>query len=135
MHDLNYRRMGQGGRSDRFSCYPGRAYSSSELQIIAGKDWTRAEMPSSSILADLSSEASTSGNAAYLEHTVTRLDTLAGVAIKYGVEVCFVWLDNVLFVFFSEGLFTMHLYYRGMYLCCENQQPGLAVYRVLAHRC
>lgn len=88
MHDLNHWRMGQGGRSDRFSCYPGRACSSSEHQIIAEKDWTRAEMPSSSILADVSSEASTSGNGAYLEHTVTRLDTLAGVAIKYGVEVC-----------------------------------------------
>ena len=33
------------------------------------------------------SEASTSGSAGYIEHTVSKLDTLAGVAIKYGVEV------------------------------------------------
>lgn len=32
-------------------------------------------------------EASTSGSAGYIEHTVSKLDTLAGVAIKYGVEV------------------------------------------------
>lgn len=91
MRDLNYWRcMGQSARPGQFSCYPARAFgSSSEHQIIIsrGKDWTRAEMPSSSIMADLSSEASTSGSVSYIDHTVTRLDTLAGVAIKYGVEV------------------------------------------------
>ena len=29
------------------------------------------------------------GGLGYIEHTVTRFDTLAGVAIKYGVEVIF----------------------------------------------
>jgi hypothetical protein len=37
-----------------------------------------------------SSEVSTSGNVSYIDHTVSRLDTLPGVAIKYGVEV---WLN------------------------------------------
>lgn len=45
-------------------------------------------MLSSTDMADPSSrEVSTSGTAAYIEHTVSRLDTLAGIAIKYGVEV------------------------------------------------
>lgn len=86
--------MGQGGRG-QLSCYPGsRAYSScccssSPDHQITEKYWTRAEMPSSIVMAETShSEASTSGSSgAYIEHTVTRLDTLAGVAIKYGVEV------------------------------------------------
>ncbi|KAG0559228.1 hypothetical protein KC19_10G088800 [Ceratodon purpureus] len=34
-----------------------------------------------------SSDASTSGSGVWIEHTVSKLDTLAGVAIKYGVEV------------------------------------------------
>jgi LysM repeat protein len=44
-------------------------------------------MPSSSVIEQ--DEASTSGTSSghYIEHIVTRLDTLAGVAIKYGVEV------------------------------------------------
>lgn len=51
------------------------------------KEWTRADMPSSSGIEQ--DEASTSGTSSghYIEHIVTRLDTLAGVAIKYGVEV------------------------------------------------
>lgn len=80
--------MGQGGRG-QISCCPGRAYSSSDHQITE-KRWTRAEMPSSSGMANplpSNGEASTSGSGAYIEHTVTRLDTLAGVAIKYGIEV------------------------------------------------
>lgn len=45
-------------------------------------------MLSSTDMADPSSrEVSTSGTAAYIEHTVSMLDTLAGIAIKYGVEV------------------------------------------------
>lgn len=58
------------------------------------KEWTRADMPSSSFTIEEEesspspSEASTSGSGGpYIEHTVSRLDTLAGVAIKYGVEV------------------------------------------------
>jgi hypothetical protein len=49
-------------------------------------------MPSPSYMADRSpssSDASTSGGAGHIEHTVSKLDTLAGVAIKYGVEVRF----------------------------------------------
>lgn len=76
--------MGQGGRG-QFSCYPGNEYSS--LDQITGKYWKRAEMPSSKVLADPSGEASTSGSVGYIDHTVTKLDTLAGVAIKYGIEV------------------------------------------------
>lgn len=36
-----------------------------------------------------SSDANTSGSAVYIEHTVSKLDTLAGVAIKYGVEMLY----------------------------------------------
>ena len=82
--------MGQGGRG-QVSCYPqGRAHSSPNLQATE-REWTRAEMPSSGAMFDASpssDEASTSGSVVYIDHTVTRLDTLAGVAIKYGVEVC-----------------------------------------------
>ena len=49
-------------------------------------------MPSPSYMADRSPsscDASTSGGAGHIEHTVSKLDTLAGVAIKYGVEVRF----------------------------------------------
>lgn len=52
-------------------------------------------MPSPSYMADRSpssSDASTSGSAGHIEHTVSKLDTLAGVAIKYGVEVFYVFL-------------------------------------------
>lgn len=64
-------------------------YSFPSLQVTE-KDCSRAGMPSSSAMTERlpsNTEASTSNSAAYIEHTVTRLDTLAGVAIKYGVEV------------------------------------------------
>lgn len=76
--------MGQGGRG-QFSCYPGNEYSPPDQ--ITEKYWKRAEMPYSKVLADPSGEASTSGSVGYIDHTVTKLDTLAGVAIKYGIEV------------------------------------------------
>jgi LysM repeat protein len=41
--------------------------------------------PSSSI--DDATSTSGSSTIGYMEHTVSKLDTLAGVAIKYGVEV------------------------------------------------
>lgn len=80
--------MGQSGRG-QFSCHPGKVYSFPSLQVTE-KDCSRAGMPSSSAMTERlpsNTEASTSNSAAYIEHTVTRLDTLAGVAIKYGVEV------------------------------------------------
>jgi hypothetical protein len=52
------------------------------------------------------SDASTSGSSGdsrspcYIEHKVSKLDTLAGVAIKYGVEVRMHWYSScVLFLF------------------------------------
>ncbi|XP_072963708.1 uncharacterized protein [Typha angustifolia] len=53
--------------------------------------WTReidsiATIPTSSSLPSSSSSSSSSG-ANYIEHRVTKMDTLAGIAIKYGVEV------------------------------------------------
>lgn len=83
--------MGQGGRGHLLSCYPSRAHASSfpGLQVTE-KQQTRAETPSWSAMVDASpssSEVSTSGNVSYIDHTVSRLDTLPGVAIKYGVEV------------------------------------------------
>ncbi|KAG0606631.1 hypothetical protein M758_9G156700 [Ceratodon purpureus] len=83
--------MGHGSRG-QFSCYPGRGHSSCPSLQVMEKEWTRAEMPSLSAMVVASSssgdyEASTSGSVGYIDHTVSRLDTLAGVAIKYGVEV------------------------------------------------
>lgn len=92
--------MGQGCRG-QFSCYPGRVHNPSPGLQVMEKEWTRAEMPSVSAMADASpasSEASTSGSVGYIAHTVTRLDTLAGVAIKYGVEVCLFELNLKNFV-------------------------------------
>ncbi|CAK9208777.1 unnamed protein product [Sphagnum troendelagicum] len=43
--------------------------------------------PSSSIDDATSTSGSSSSSIGYMEHTVSKLDTLAGVAIKYGVEV------------------------------------------------
>ncbi|XP_024520752.1 uncharacterized protein LOC9635489 isoform X1 [Selaginella moellendorffii] len=57
--------MGQGGRGE----FLARRYRFSED------------------LMDLDGDASTSGGEGYIVHYVSKLDTLAGIAIKYGVEV------------------------------------------------
>jgi hypothetical protein len=62
--------------------------------VVFPGDWKPANgvgVPSASYMADRSpssSDASTSGGGVWIVHTVSKLDTLAGVAIKYGVEVC-----------------------------------------------
>lgn len=42
-----------------------------------------------------SCDSSISSSAGYIEHTVSRFDTLAGIAIKYGVEVNFPLFESV----------------------------------------
>lgn len=47
---------------------------------------------------DLSSLSLISG-AGYIEHPVSKFDTLAGIAIKYGVEVIFAFANCLLLIF------------------------------------
>lgn len=49
-------------------------------------------------------DASSSNSKNYIEHQVSKMDTLAGIAIKYGVEVC-----AYSFLFFSEFGFAICL--------------------------
>jgi hypothetical protein len=56
-----------------------------------GKNRFTMPSPSSTTTATTMLSASTSSNSGvgFIEHPVSKLDTLAGVAIKYGVEVFF----------------------------------------------
>ncbi|KAJ6419628.1 hypothetical protein OIU84_029695 [Salix udensis] len=64
-------------------------YSNYDKSKINGKAKGRVTLPSSSSPTTATSSASTSSNGGggFIEHPVSKLDTLAGVAIKYGVEV------------------------------------------------
>ena len=64
-------------------------YSIYDKSKINGKAKGRVTLPSSSSPTTATSSASTSSNGGggFIEHPVSKLDTLAGVAIKYGVEV------------------------------------------------
>ncbi|KAJ6378320.1 hypothetical protein OIU78_028546 [Salix suchowensis] len=64
-------------------------YSNYDKSKINGKAKGRVTLPSSSSPTTATSSASTSSNggSGFIEHPVSKLDTLAGVAIKYGVEV------------------------------------------------
>ncbi|WOK94828.1 hypothetical protein Cni_G03533 [Canna indica] len=61
--------LSQEGKVDAFASFPSEIHSSSS---------------SCSYSANSSSSSS---DAKYIEHTISKLDTLAGIAIKYGVEI------------------------------------------------
>jgi hypothetical protein len=46
-----------------------------------------AQLSPSSSIDDATSTSGSSSSIGYIEHTVSKLDTLAGVVIKYGVKV------------------------------------------------
>jgi hypothetical protein len=56
----------------------------SEIRLVT--DMATQLSPSSSI-DDATSTSGSSSSIGYMEHMVSKLDTLAGVAIKYGVKV------------------------------------------------
>lgn len=64
-------------------------YSNYNKSEINGKGKGRNTLPSPPSTTTATSSASTSSNggSGFIEHPVSKLDTLAGVAIKYGVEV------------------------------------------------
>ncbi|KAH8503037.1 hypothetical protein H0E87_014383 [Populus deltoides] len=64
-------------------------YSDYNKSEINGKGKGRITLPSPPSTTTATSSASTSSNggSGFIEHPVSKLDTLAGVAIKYGVEV------------------------------------------------
>ncbi|XP_011006769.1 PREDICTED: uncharacterized protein LOC105112689 [Populus euphratica] len=64
-------------------------YSSYNKSEINGKGKGRITMPSppSTTISTSSASTSSNGGSGFIEHPVSKLDTLAGVAIKYGVEV------------------------------------------------
>jgi hypothetical protein len=51
---------------------------------------------------DATNTSGSNSSIGYMEHTVSKLDTLAGVAIKYGVEV-----TNSLSCFFQSQISTL----------------------------
>ena len=58
-----------------------------------GIDQNRLDQPETNGFHTTSTPSSSSSSSSpaklgYIEHPVSKLDTLAGVAIKYGVEVC-----------------------------------------------
>ncbi len=61
-----------------------------------------ARLSPSSSIDDATSTSGSSSSIGYMEHTVSKLDTLAGVAIKYGVEV-----TNSLSRFFQSQISTL----------------------------
>jgi hypothetical protein len=71
----------------------------SEIRLVT--DMAARLSPSSSI-DDATSTSGSSSSIGYMEHTVSKLDTLAGVAIKYGVEV-----TNSLSRFFQSQFSTL----------------------------
>ncbi len=71
----------------------------SEIRLVT--DVATQLSPSSSI-DDATSTSGSSSNIGYMEHTVSKLDTLAGVVIKYGVEVM-----NSLSCFFQSQISTL----------------------------
>jgi hypothetical protein len=72
-----------------------------------GKNRFTMPSPSSTTTATTMLSASTSSNSGvgFIEHPVSKLDTLAGVAIKYGVEVFFFYLIDWFFPSYIHGLF------------------------------
>lgn len=51
----------------------------------------------------VSSSPDSSSKVNYIEHCVSRMDTLAGLAIMYGVEVIGIWI----LYFFLHGLYML----------------------------
>ncbi len=72
----------------------------SEIRLVT--DMAARLSPNSSIDDATSTSGSSSSSIGYMEHTVSKLDTLAGVAIKYGVEV-----TNSLSRFFQSQISTL----------------------------
>lgn len=58
--------------------------------VVVDADDTIATSSSVSSFASSSSDSSSKVN--YIEHCVSRMDTLAGIAIMYGVEVIGIWI-------------------------------------------
>ncbi|KAJ4774341.1 Peptidoglycan-binding LysM domain-containing protein [Rhynchospora pubera] len=80
---------GNGEREHKGGCqlesdnlYDGVAYKSNELKVT-----TNASSPSTSSSFSSSSSSSPTNAFDYIRHEVCKLDTLAGIAIKYGVEI------------------------------------------------
>jgi hypothetical protein len=61
-----------------------------------------AQLSPSSSINDATNTSGSNSNIGYMEHTVSKLDMLAGVAIKYGVEVM-----NSFSRFFQSQIFTL----------------------------
>ncbi|KAJ6916705.1 hypothetical protein NC652_019198 [Populus alba x Populus x berolinensis] len=62
-------------------------YSNYNKSEIKGKGRNTLPSPPSTTTATSSASTSSNGGSGFIEHPVSKLDTLAGVAIKYGVEV------------------------------------------------
>ncbi len=60
-----------------------------------------AQLSPSSSIDDATSTSGISSSIGYIEHTVSKLDTLAGIVIKYGVKV-----TNSLTRFFQSQIST-----------------------------
>jgi hypothetical protein len=71
----------------------------SEIRLVT--DMAAQLLPSSSI-DDATSTSGNSSSISYMEHMISKLDTLARVAIKYGVEV-----TNSLSHFFQSQISTL----------------------------
>lgn len=65
---------------------------SHQLLLDGAAGATTATIPTASSVSSFASSSSDSPTKAnYIEHRVTKMDTLAGIAIMYGVEVLGVW--------------------------------------------
>jgi hypothetical protein len=71
----------------------------SEIRLVAD---VATQLSPSSNIDDATNTSSSSSNIGYMEHIVYKLDTLAGVAIKYGVEVM-----NSFSCFFQSQISTL----------------------------
>lgn len=77
-------RIKGGCQIESNNVYDEITYKSNELKSTTSISSLSTSSPSSSFS---SSSSSPSNNSNYIRHEVRKMDTLAGIAIKYGVEV------------------------------------------------
>ena len=87
--------MEREGRGGSYYCYGDYDYENGNCNrfrmenvvLERDRDDQGPEILSSSMILPVSSSPSGIG-VSFIEHHVSKMDTLAGIAIKYGVEVC-----------------------------------------------
>lgn len=80
-------------------------YSNYNKSEINGKGKGRITLPSPPSTTTATSPTSSNGGSGFIEHPVSKLDTLAGVAIKYGVEVKKILINPLILLSHINGFF------------------------------